>query len=332
MQAFNINFYSLLFFVFINLFLFFMFYRFYKKQLFFEKKSIFSVSKYFYFKLSFLFLSFFFIFLSIFWFKYNSLEQSSNEGIDLVFVLDVSKSMNVADISWENWYYTRLDFSKKLIWDFVLKNKNNRFWLIIFSWEAKSVLPLTSDLDLFLTFLDWVDYKNLEKQWSSFFEAIELSSKRLLSSDSSSKAIVLISDWWDQEDKIDEKIKNFLDKNSFYFIIWVWSEKWWKIILDKNLFWEYNFQRYNWEYVISKLNEENLKKLAELSSWKYFKLDKISDLSVIEKDLEKIKKTVYLKNEKNFLKSFSRNLAFISFLLFICFIVFYIFDEKRYVK
>jgi hypothetical protein len=36
-------------------------------------------------------------------------------GIDIVFVLDVSKSMNVADIEGNGGNYLRLDFAKKAI-------------------------------------------------------------------------------------------------------------------------------------------------------------------------------------------------------------------------
>jgi len=39
--------------------------------------------------------------------------EKSN-AIDIVFILDVSKSMNVADISSDN-TYTRLDFAKEAI-------------------------------------------------------------------------------------------------------------------------------------------------------------------------------------------------------------------------
>jgi len=44
-----------------------------------------------------------------------------------MFVLDVSKSMNVADIEDSNYAYTRLDIMKKSISNFVVKHENDRF-------------------------------------------------------------------------------------------------------------------------------------------------------------------------------------------------------------
>jgi hypothetical protein len=44
-----------------------------------------------------------------------------------MFVLDVSKSMNVADISDGHYNYTRLDIAKKAISDYVVKHDNNRY-------------------------------------------------------------------------------------------------------------------------------------------------------------------------------------------------------------
>lgn len=332
MHFLNLNIFSIIFFVFVTLFLFFLFFSFYKNQKILKKNNyFFLVSKFFYLKIFFLFLSFFCIFLSIFWIKYISGQDLERKWIDVVFILDVSKSMNVADIKGNNGLsYTRLDFSKKAISDFILNNVNNRYWLIIFSWEAKSVLPLTSDTDLFLTFLESVNYKNFEKQWSSFKEAFKLSSDRIISSDDFSKFIVLFSDWGEQDDDIN--IKNYIDKKSSYFIVWVWSENWWKIIVWEDVFWNLNYQKYKWDYVISSLNEENLKYLAMNSNWEYKKLDKISDLEKIKSSISSLEKKVFYLNSDYHLKSISRFLSFLSFIFFCLFLIFYILDEKNYVK
>lgn len=317
MQVFNLNIYTIIIFLLITGFLLFLFFR---------NKSIFSL------KYLFLFLSFLSIFLSIFWIKYFSEDQMEKSWIDVVFVLDVSKSMNVADIKWNNWNYMRLQFAKKAISDFVLNHQNNRYWLIIFAWDAKSSLPLTTDLNLFLTFLKNADYKNFENQWSSFSEAIKLAENRLLASDDKQKAVILFSDGGEDEDKISPKIKDLISKNSKYFIIWVGSENWWKIILGQDVFWNFTFQKYNWADLIAKLNEKNLQKLAEITSWKYLKMEKIQDLEKIENDLNSLEKNIFMQNSAEFAKSFSRILAFISFLFFTLFLVFYILDEKKYVK
>ncbi|MDR1987837.1 MAG: VWA domain-containing protein [Candidatus Peribacteria bacterium] len=50
-----------------------------------------------------------------------------------MFVLDVSKSMNVFDIFSNNSSYNRLEFAKKAISDFITNNSENRYSLVIFA-------------------------------------------------------------------------------------------------------------------------------------------------------------------------------------------------------
>ena len=188
------------------LFLGFCFFTFYKNNLEISKKYWIEFSKYFYFKFLFLFFSFFSIFLSIFWIKYFPWDKEQRMGIDIVFVLDVSKSMNVADVRGDWGNYLRLDFAKKSIWDFVLKNKNNRYSLVIFAWDAKSTLPLTNDIDLFLTFLQKADYRDFENQWTSFEKAVKLAENRLLYTENKAKAVVFVSDWWDDDYEFSDEI------------------------------------------------------------------------------------------------------------------------------
>ena len=332
MQVFNLNIFTILIFIFIMLFLGFCFFTFYKNNLEISKKYWIEFSKYFYFKFLFLFFSFFSIFLSIFWIKYFPGDKEQRMGIDIVFVLDVSKSMNVADVRGDWGNYLRLDFAKKAIWDFVLKNKNNRYSLVIFAWDAKSTLPLTNDIDLFLTFLQKADYRDFENQWTSFEKAIELAETRLLYAENKSKAIVFVSDWWDDDYEFSDEIKKTIWKKSKYFIVWVWSSDWWKIILWEDIFWRKNFQKYDWKEVIAKLWEKNLKKLANLTNWKYLKMDKITDLDKFQNDLEKLEKNIFSENFSNSMKSISRILAFVSFFFFVLFLAFYIFDNKKYEK
>ena len=84
--------------------------------------------------------------------------------------------------------------------------------------------------------------------------------------------------------------------------------------------------------MIAKLWEKNLKKLANLTNWKYLKMDKITDLDKFQNDLEKLEKNIFSENFSNSMKSISRILAFVSFFFFALFLAFYIFDNKKYEK
>lgn len=329
----NLNIIWLLIYIFLLILIIYLFYINYKKQLLiintFKKLNL---TRYFYIKYIFLLLSFFVLLLSIFWIKYNDdIINDRKYWIDIVFVLDVSKSMNVADIINKNWVYTRLEFAKNSIEEFVIKNPNNRYWLIIFSWDAVSSVPLTIDKDIFLNVLKNVDYRNLLSWWTNFSKAFELWINRLLFSDDSSKALIFLSDWWEDSD-LDEKILKNLNsyKNIRYFIWWIWTSNWWKIIVWKDIYGKYSYQKYEGEYVISKLNENNLEKISDIFNTNYFIFDNSSDINKFSNRLNIIQTKIIEQNYISRMLDFSRYLTIISFIFFITYIFLYLFEDKIY--
>jgi len=328
MQLTNINIISILIFTLVIIIVLYIFFLSYKKQILLNlnfKKL--SVQKYFFIKYLFLLSSFFILLLSIFWPKWNISIIQENKWEEIVFVLDVSKSMNVADISSDN-TYTRLDFAKESIWNFVINNKNNKYGLVIFSWDAVSSLPLTSDIDIFISVLNNVDYRNLTSQWTNFTKALELAFDRLSYSNEKSWAIVLISDWWEKEDLWNlQNLKN--DKKTEVYVAWIWSEKWWKIITWIDVFGRINYQTYLWEFVISSLNNSNLEYISNLFSWKYLKLNSYTDINKFSSYMQEIEKKV-IENNLSIKNDLSRELTNISFVLFILFLIIYFFENKIY--
>lgn len=282
-------------------------------------------SKHFFVKYIFLIISFLVLFVSIFWVNFWK-ENYGNEKkwIDIVFVLDVSKSMNVADIMSNNYSYLRLDFAKKAIEDFVSKNPENRYSLVIFSWDAVSSIPLTNDLNIFLSVLSNVDYRNLTIQWTDFIKAFQLWTDRLKYTEDKSKALIFISDWWDEDYVFDGKVlQSMKDENIEYFIAWIWTEEWWRIITWRDAFWRLTYQTYNWEYVISKINQTNLSKITDIFGWTYLKLTHYWDINDFSNKIDSIEKKVIENNSLVEKTDISRRLAFISFIFFIIYLFMY---------
>lgn len=335
MELTNLNILTVLIFLSILWFILFLTYKFYFNQLKFNKKFklLWSI-KYFYIKYIFLVLSLFIILFWVFWVKYWNKQIKSNvKWIDMMFVVDVSKSMNVADIKDSNYAYTRLDIIKKSISDYVVSHREDRFWLIIFAWDAVSTVPLTTDHDLFLTILSWVDYRNLTKQWSDFKKAISLWIDRFNNSDDRSKVLVFISDWGDSEDDINKsEVKKLVSnvKGITYLVVWVWTNTWWKIITWRDPFWRLSYQKYRWKYVISKINKSNLEDIKSALNWEYFEVSNVWDLQKLDKYTSNLEKKVYEKSVNWELWDFWRNLAIMSFINFIIFIILYIFEDRIY--
>lgn len=335
MEFTNLNFITFLIFIFLAWIILYVWFNTFNKQLKFNKKyKLLSTSKYFYIKYIFLILSFFVVLLSIFWVKiWEKTLVNQNNWVDMMFVLDVSKSMNVADISDSRYSYTRLDIAKEAIANFVINHPQDRFWLIVFAWDAVSTIPLTIDHDLFLTILQWVDYRNLVKQWSDFEKALDFWVERFNYSKDRSKVLIFLSDWWDSEDKINKNNINKISKKVKwinYFIVWIWTESWWRIITWRDVFWSINYQRHNWEYVISKLNKSNLQDISSAVDWEYFIAKDVWDLSKMDNEINKLQKKL-LDTDINWEKAdWWRLLAIIWFILFLIFMIMYLGTSAKY--
>jgi len=316
-----INTFSVFIFLFLLWLVVLLFANYYFKNLKFKNKYklFFSENKN-YISYIFLFLSFFVLLFWLFDFKWGEKQlENQSEGLDVVFVLDVSKSMNVLDYNDNKYRYSRLDTAKTMISDYVSKNIEHRYWLIVFAWDAISVSPLTTDQNSFLTFLENVDYRNLATQWSDFVKAIDLWVKRF-NNDDRSKVMIMLSDWWDTDDKIDySSIKSIVkDKNINSFVFWIWTNNWWNIPIWQDVFWETIYQKYKWEYVESKLNESNLEKIADSLEGKYFKADNLDKISSY---IDSLDKTI-IEASKNISEKidWTRYLSFIAFIFFILYL------------
>lgn len=332
MQITNFNLYTLFIFIIWIVFIAFLLYKNIQNQIHFNKShALLASNTYFYIKYICLFVSFFIVFFSIFWIKYGEkIESIDSKWIDIIFTLDVSKSMNVADFKDENYYYTRLDLIKKSIAEYISKHTENRYWLVIFAGEAVSTVPLTDDNDLFLTFLDGVDYKNLLKQWSDFESAFSLWVERF-TDENRSKAMIFISDGWESDDSINsEKIKKISKKIPWiqYFVVWVWSNEWWKIIEWQDLFGRYTYQTYNGEEVISKINIPNLKEIARSLPADFIQIKDIQDMENLHSYIEKLNKTVLKKSASWELANAGRLLSIISCVFFMLFLWLYLFNNR----
>ena len=329
MEVTNLNLITFLIFIFFISFIFFSLFKFYltEKNIninFYLLKSW----KYFYIKYIFLFISFLLVLVSIFWIKYWEKEVKNDSlGVDITFVLDVSKSMNVADIKGPDYIYTRLDIAKNAISKFVTEHKSDRFWLIIFAWEAISTIPVTMDHDIFLTFLKNVDYRNLTKQGSDFTKAISLWIDRFSDSTDRSKALIFISDWWDLDYKIEtDKIEDISKQIKWinYFVVWVWTEEGGNIITWKDVFWRLAYQKYNGEYVVSKLNRNNLHDVSDALNWEYLEVSEVNDILKLNKYINSIEKKILVSDVNGEKADAGRVLTIISFIFFILFLFLYI--------
>lgn len=164
--------------------------------------------------------------------------------------------MNVADIGTS----TRLFTAKQVIQNWVKNSAWARYGLVIFSGEATSVLPLTSDKNTFLTFLSWVDHNNLVKQSTDFAPALDLAYKRF-SGEWKNRQIVVLTDGGEDGDVKEGSLS--YQNNIKYHIFGVGSREGWNIPIGTDLFGTPLYKTQNGAYVVSKLHQKNISQLAK---------------------------------------------------------------------
>ena len=270
------------------------------------------------FYLAYIFLIIAFI-LMIWWIWKPSLEKNwpeQGKWWDIVFVLDVSKSMNTLDIPESS--LSRLQESRSKIENYVQKHPQHRYSLIIFAWEALSITPLTYHTDIFLNHLSQVNYSNLTQQGSNIAQALELAYQRFTLSDTqTSKTLVMISDGGDTDDIFDSSQWQTIQTSDISsLIIGVWSHQGWPIPIWYDPFGQSVFQTYQGKTVITKINEKLLKQVAESIGWEY------TNLGNFEAKLNQMTRKVSWQADKSLSNELTYILAIISSIFFLFYILF----------
>ncbi len=233
------------------------------------------------------------------------------KGKDLMYVLDVSKSMNASDVS-----PSRLELSKLLISKLINKSSNDRLGLIVFAGDAEVLSPLSSDHLTLRQELQHVRPGMSRIQGTNLSAALRMAQRSFEKNNNKSKAIVLITDGEDHEQNLKNEAQLLKTMGVNVYSIGVGSKQGSTFIdvdtgkeqVDKN-----------GKVVVSKMNPEVIKEVAQNSGGEYTILRSVRQASSdILSDLSSLGSNVY--SEANFSQSRSFYLIFV-ILGFICILI-----------
>ncbi|MEK7485552.1 MAG: VWA domain-containing protein [Planctomycetota bacterium] len=148
--------------------------------------------------------------------------QVQHKGIDIMVVLDVSKSMLADDIK-----PNRLERAKREIKDLVhilSQQGGDRLGLVIFAGRAFVQCPLTFDYGVFNLFLDQISTESIQKGGTGISNALHIAQDAFKSKLRQHKAIILITDGEENQipvdestpEKAQEQIRNHLKATAQY--------------------------------------------------------------------------------------------------------------------
>ncbi len=121
--------------------------------------------------------------------KTNEKVEQLTEGIDIMIALDISQSMQIQDF-----LPNRLEAAKDVARNFIGGRIQDRIGLVVFSGDAFSLSPLTTDYDLLKTYLDEINFEMIENRGTAIGSALAVVTNRMSESETKSKVCILLSD------------------------------------------------------------------------------------------------------------------------------------------
>lgn len=121
---------------------------------------------------------------------HDSWNKTNVEGTDIVLVLDISGSMQAADMARTN----RLEVAKKVASQFVNGRQNDNMGLVVFAGESFSAVPLTSDRAMLANYISGVKVGLISADGTAIGDGIASAINRIKDGQAVSKSIILITD------------------------------------------------------------------------------------------------------------------------------------------
>jgi Ca-activated chloride channel family protein len=119
----------------------------------------------------------------------NEKVEQWTEGIDIMLAIDISQSMQIEDFT-----PNRLEAAKNVARDFIKGRIQDRIGLVVFSGDAFSLTPLTTDYNLLYSYLNELSFDMIESRGTAIGSALAVVTNRMRESESKSKVCILISD------------------------------------------------------------------------------------------------------------------------------------------
>ena len=199
----------------------------------------------------------------------DSKREIKSVGKDIMFCVDLSKSMDAFDVQ-----PTRLEKIKFEMKKIVAAFNSDRLGVIIFSSEAFMQCPLTYDQNALNLFIETMNTSLVPGSGTDFGPPIKMALAKMEdeetpSNQQKSKVIVLISDGEDFGEETDEIAKEVEDQDIRLFTLGVGTEEGSQIATPRGGF--KSDQQGN--IVVTKLNPAALKKLASKTDGQYFEIN-----------------------------------------------------------
>lgn len=192
-------------------------------------------------------------------------ENVIRKGLDIMIVLDVSKSMLAQDIA-----PNRLERARQLVNRLMANLPNDRVGIVLFAGRAYLQMPLTTDHSAARMYIQQAGPETVPTQGTVIGQALRMANTSFNSKERKFKSILLISDGEDHDEEALPTAKQLAESGVMINAVGIGSPDG-AVIIDPETGQSKKDAQGN--TVVTKLNEALLQQVAQISSGLYIRLD-----------------------------------------------------------
>jgi Ca-activated chloride channel homolog len=214
----------------------------------------------------------------------NEKVEQWTEGIDIMLALDISQSMQIEDFK-----PNRLEAAKDVARDFIKGRKQDRIGLVVFSGDAFSLAPLTTDYDLLKNYLNDINFEMIESRGTAIGSALAVVTNRMRESESKSKVCILISDG--------DNTAGNIDPITAAELAGAFNIKLYTIVVGKEGMVPYGKDFFGRPQMVENtVDESTMRKIAELGNGEFFRVTDNEALKNVFKRIDQYEKAEIKEN------------------------------------
>ncbi|UBZ08008.1 VWA domain-containing protein [Salegentibacter mishustinae] len=219
----------------------------------------------------------------------SQLETVKREGVDIVFAVDVSKSMEAEDIA-----PSRLEKSKQLVRQIIGNLGSDRVGIIAYAGSAFPQLPITTDYGSAEMFLESLNTDMISSQGTAIGDAIELATGFFDDNQQTNRVMFILSDGEDHGGNIEDMARQAAEAGIRIYTIGVGTTKGGPIPIKRNGVIQ-NYKKDNQgETVMTKLDPSTLQEIAEEANGEYIDGSVTAEVTEkVQEELLTIEKTEF---------------------------------------
>ena len=217
----------------------------------------------------------------------KSTTEVKASGIDIVAALDLSGSMISEDFVVHGERVNRVNMAKSVLKDFIDKRPNDRIGLVVFARQAFIATPLTLDHDYLQRNLGRLDIGSIGSDATAIGDALTTAVNRLRDLKAKSKIIILATDGQNNSGKVEPLLAAEAAAALSVKIYTVGIGEQGSAPMPVFM----GGQKVGYQNVPVDVDEDTLKKTADLTGGKYYRADNAEKFQKIYAEIDKLEKT-----------------------------------------